>query len=253
MEKEKTALVDKSEDYQKGYYDGYHKGYSDKKSAINKAKKEAKAEYVEKLQNLSVHTIYPFNVVYDIIEDHNTEQLLCFSPELIMKTIAETLSVRESDILLSHYRDKQTYNEIASKYGITGSRIQQIEYRALRKLRHPKAFNSMRAVSYNKYKDLEVRYNALEYAYNNSPNPKDIQDVINETSIEGTPIIELELSVRSYNCLLRAGIKTVGDLINKTEWEILHIRNLGRRSLFEIKQKLAEMGLGFKHEDLKDE
>jgi DNA-directed RNA polymerase subunit alpha len=61
-----------------------------------------------------------------------------------------------------------------------------------------------------------------------------------EKSIE-----ELELSVRSYNCLEAAGIKTIRDLVQKTESEMLKFRNFGRKSLTEIKTILKEMGLGF--------
>ena len=59
-----------------------------------------------------------------------------------------------------------------------------------------------------------------------------------ELSIE-----ELDLSVRSYNCLKRAGINTVEDLANKTEEDMMKVRNLGRKSLEEVLNKLAELGL----------
>lgn len=58
-------------------------------------------------------------------------------------------------------------------------------------------------------------------------------------------IEELELSVRSYNCLEAAGIKTIRDLVQKSEQEMLKYRNFGRKSLSEIKNILSEMGLGF--------
>ena len=69
---------------------------------------------------------------------------------------------------------------------------------------------------------------------------EDTKDKVLEMSIE-----ELELSVRSFNCLKRAGINTVQELTLKTEDEMIKIRNLGRKSLDEVKNKLAEMGLGF--------
>lgn len=56
---------------------------------------------------------------------------------------------------------------------------------------------------------------------------------------------ELELSVRSYNCLKNADIKTIGDLVQKSEPEMLKTKNFGRKSLNEIKEILAEMGLSF--------
>jgi DNA-directed RNA polymerase subunit alpha len=54
---------------------------------------------------------------------------------------------------------------------------------------------------------------------------------------------ELELSVRSANCLQNANIKTIGDLVQKTEAEMLKTKNFGRKSLKEIKEILSEMGL----------
>ena len=61
-----------------------------------------------------------------------------------------------------------------------------------------------------------------------------------------TPIEEIEFSVRAYNCLKRAGVNTVQDLINKKEVEVTKIRNLGKKSLKEVIDKVKEMGLSFK-------
>ena len=62
-------------------------------------------------------------------------------------------------------------------------------------------------------------------------------------------IEELELSVRSFNCLKRAGISTVEDLTNKTENEMMKVRNLGKKSLEEVTAKLRSLGLDFAKED----
>ncbi|MFE5278254.1 DNA-directed RNA polymerase subunit alpha C-terminal domain-containing protein, partial [Bacillus cereus] len=62
-------------------------------------------------------------------------------------------------------------------------------------------------------------------------------------------IEELDLSVRSYNCLKRAGINTVQELENKTEEDMMKVRNLGRKSLEEVKHKLEELGLGLRKDD----
>ena len=61
-----------------------------------------------------------------------------------------------------------------------------------------------------------------------------------------TPIEEIEFSVRAYNCLKRAGINTVQDLISKKEVEVTKIRNLGKKSLKEVIDKVKEMGLKFR-------
>lgn len=62
-------------------------------------------------------------------------------------------------------------------------------------------------------------------------------------------IEELDLSVRSYNCLKRADIQTVKDLTERTEADMMKVRNLGQKSLEEIKLKLADLGVGFSQED----
>ena len=62
-------------------------------------------------------------------------------------------------------------------------------------------------------------------------------------------IEELDLSVRSYNCLKRAGINTVQELTNKSEAEMIKVRNLGRKSLEEVKHKLIELNLDLRRED----
>jgi DNA-directed RNA polymerase subunit alpha len=64
----------------------------------------------------------------------------------------------------------------------------------------------------------------------------------------GITVEELNLSVRSYNCLKREGINTVGDLVQKSEAELMDIRNFGQKSIDEVKAKLAELGLSLREE-----
>ena len=62
-------------------------------------------------------------------------------------------------------------------------------------------------------------------------------------------IEELDLSVRSFNCLKRANINTVADLINKTGEDMMKVRNMGKKSLDEVQKKLEMMGLSLASED----
>lgn len=73
---------------------------------------------------------------------------------------------------------------------------------------------------------------------------EDKKEKVLEMSIE-----ELDLSVRSYNCLKRAGINTVEDLTNRTEEEMMKVRNLGRKSLEEVLNKLTDLGFSLKPSD----
>ena len=74
--------------------------------------------------------------------------------------------------------------------------------------------------------------------------PTDKRDRLREMPIE-----ELELSVRSFNCLKRAGINTVAELVSRTDEEMMKVRNLGKKSLEEVKAKLAQFNLGLQKAD----
>ena len=83
-------------------------------------------------------------------------------------------------------------------------------------------------------------------------NIADITGIIAEKKVDiitktlETPIEEIEFSVRAYNCLKRAGIHTMQDLVDKREVEVTKIRNLGKKSLKEVLDKVKEMGLKFR-------
>ena len=74
--------------------------------------------------------------------------------------------------------------------------------------------------------------------------PVTVKEKVLEMTIE-----ELDLSVRSFNCLKRAGIDTVEDLVNKTQDDMIKVRNLGKKSLEEVIQKLESLGLGLKADE----
>jgi DNA-directed RNA polymerase subunit alpha len=69
------------------------------------------------------------------------------------------------------------------------------------------------------------------------------------SGILAQPIEEMELTVRSYNCLKREGVQTVGDLVQRTEEDLLEIRNFGQKSIDEVKAKLQEMALELRRKE----
>ncbi len=69
------------------------------------------------------------------------------------------------------------------------------------------------------------------------------------SGVMAQPIEDMDLTVRSYNCLKREGITSVGELVQKSEEDLLEIRNFGQKSIDEVKAKLEEMGLGLKNKD----
>lgn len=96
--------------------------------------------------------------------------------------------------------------------------------------------------------DLLVLFVDLSEDAKNTEIVKEKEESKKEKVLEMS-IEDLDLSVRSYNCLKRAGINTVEDLANKTEEEMMKVRNLGRKSLDEVKYKLHALGLALKEEE----
>lgn len=93
---------------------------------------------------------------------------------------------------------------------------------------------------------LNLFTNLTEVAMNTDV-MKESEKVSDDKVLDRT-IEEMDLSVRSYNCLKRAGINTVQDLTEKSEAEMMKVRNLGKKSLDEVKIKLADLGLGLKND-----
>lgn len=101
-----------------------------------------------------------------------------------------------------------------------------------------------------RFKDINEKIKALGLSFNIPEMGIMVEPrhVMGEKVLEMT-IEELDFSVRTYNCLVRAGILTVEDLISRTESEMIKVRNLGRKSLEEIFLKLQALGLSFKEEE----
>ena len=101
---------------------------------------------------------------------------------------------------------------------------------------HMNLFRSMDSVAFEEVEE------------SNEPSVKEVADDVSQTLDKNLtkPIEELELSVRSTNCLKRAGIHIVADLVNKTEEEMMKFRNLGRKSFEEIKHTMDQLGVSFK-------
>ena len=96
--------------------------------------------------------------------------------------------------------------------------------------------------------DLLTLFVDLSEEAKNTEIVKEKEESKKEKVLEMT-IEDLELSVRSYNCLKRASINTVEDLANRTEEEMMKVRNLGRKSLDEVKNKLHSLGLALREEE----
>jgi hypothetical protein len=162
-------------------------------------------------------------------------------------------------VLRHRFKNGLTLQKTAEAYGITRERIRQIEAKALRKLRHPSRMAMMRCVPLaelreqaEKYQQLEREYNLLAKAFEvvtaQRAEPGVVVPMAELAVTLDTPIAELDMSVRSYNCLTRAGKRTLRDIVEMTEEELRQVRNLGRKSVDEVKWHLEQRGLELKKE-----
>lgn len=200
--------------------------------------------------------IYPLNLAKSILGSEE-EARKVYIPGI--SAAVATLSEREQGVLSLRFEKRLTLEQCGKEYGITRERIRQIEAKALRKLRHPTRTNLMKAVpltemqeKHTEYCNLKDEYEWLKKAFESltaqKAEPGVIIPMAEHASRLEMPIEELDLSVRSYTCLRRKGKDTVRDIIEMTEDELRGVRNLGMKSLVEIKAKLKEYGLRLKGE-----
>jgi DNA-directed RNA polymerase subunit alpha len=91
---------------------------------------------------------------------------------------------------------------------------------------------------------LTIFINFDESEVDEVPESEEKQEIKGTEEILFNTIEEMDLSARSLNCLRKAAIEYAGDLIQKSEDDLLNLENFGKRSLFEIRERLVEMGLG---------
>lgn len=167
------------------------------------------------------------------------------------------LSEREQGVLACRFQRKLTLEQTGKEYGVTRERIRQVEARAIRKLRHPTRANMMKAVPLtelqahvSEHQRLLDDYTWLKKEFEAFTQKKAEPHAIIQTAEHASrlemPIERLDLSVRSYNCLRRIGMNTVGDVAKMTVNELSSVRNLGRKSMDEVMQKLWEIGVPLK-------
>lgn len=186
----------------------------------------------------------------------------------ILQEVLSSLTERESDILKLLYgiynleEGGKSRTEVSQLYGVTSGRIEQIEAKALRKLRHPsrniillgkKLNNSECEMSIehsNKFKytlieEIEklIKMSDVEFVYLDKIMERYNIEIRNETKVN-CDLIDMGLSVRAYNCLVRGGIKDLATLMNTSDTELEKIRNLGRKcyeEIIEAKRKIFEL------------
>jgi len=210
---------------------------------------------------ISDYEPFPFNAAKAAGLDDSTDPDFLNRPE-------DYLSPNEAKFLLSYYRDGLNLREISEIHKLSKARVGQIIKLALRKTylkvkkeqgdartkerleileRDRQDLNAYRAQLIEIFKskgiygeDMEIEFGPV------TSKRKSILGIESEVLSRRTD--RLGLSMRSANCLRRAGITTVGELISKTEPEIMRIRNLGKKSFIEIKERLRQLGLSLKED-----
>lgn len=140
-----------------------------------------------------------------------------------------TLTDREQKITQMRYREHLPMREIGLAIGVTTERIRGLDEKILRKLREPQRLGY---IKYGKcgYEELIAQ---REEEKRNADDSKQRQITLEE----------LDLTVRSFNCLKKRGCDTVGDVAELSEEEIIKTKNLGRKSMIEIATALRSLGI----------
>lgn len=175
---------------------------------------------------------YPDNLLYDIFGgEWEYPRPADFDGSL--EYVLHSLTERERRVLDFRYKEGLTYEEIGKHFCVTRERIRQIHAKSLRKLRRPDRLNYLKyGVSGVIARQTEsAREAALASLPKLDIKPEDIT------------LEELELSVRSYNCLKRAGMNTLREVSEMTFDELCHVRNVGKKSIDEIYAVLTKYGI----------
>lgn len=212
---------------------------------------------------------YPYNALQIVMSEEEIDNLSLDTIDNITELVerSENVKPRECDIFLSHFRDNLTLTEIGKDYNVSRERIRQICFIVCKKLKYlvkkHETYLANRNIILEEERQEEqlnkYRSELVELFRQKGEYTEDMIITFGEVQLTPTKarykneilnmgVEELDLSVRTFNCMRRANIQTVGELTEKTENEIYKIRNLGKKSLKELIKKLRELGLKFADE-----
>lgn len=210
-------------------------------------------DYIRKGRELHIpkgaETPYPYNLLDEVIRGR-WESVLNTDQEAGLEHALSTLTEREQQAIAEYFGNGGTLESTAKLFNLTRERVRQIIAKAVRKLRHPMRFKIIKygLDGWNRRKAIEQEDLMLDEQEAMLIHRRAIveqlieekQEIKREITIE-----DMDLSVRAYNCLLRARIRTLNDLMKYTKESgysgLCRIRNLGRKSLSEIFRKMEEL------------
>lgn len=187
---------------------------------------------------------YPGNLLEDIAKKENGEHLTDLPCDyyLSIEYAISLLTEREAGVLSLRYKQGLKLDDVGKVYGVSRERIRQILYKALRKLKHPSKWRFIKYGISMAMKEAEdkAREEGFQHGYRKGLHDAECDRKLG--SIGDVSLDDLDLSVRSYNCLRRAGVKTGSDIVGMGFENLIHVRNLGMKSYGEIIEKLDALG-----------
>lgn len=202
---------------------------------------------------------YPENLLSQVFVNGLSTDLPDDVALVLEYIIQKTLTEREGRVLDMRYKRYMTMAAIGEEYGLRAERIRQIEAKAVRKLRHPSRskYILMGMEGYINYsRDTAVEERLREYKKEIISLEKKIAELTDteyeeeKNELENAPLAELDLSVRTFNILYRAGYSTVKELLDADAEKIVSLPNLGLKNFSDLIDVLSEKGFGWKSAEL---
>ena len=211
------------------------------------------------MKNIKEKKEYPKNLLSEVFVNGLPTDLPDDVALVLEYIIQKTLTEREGRVLDMRYKRYMTMAAIGEEYGLRAERIRQIEAKAVRKLRHPSRsrYILMGMEGYINYlRDTAVEERLREYKKEIISLEKKIAELTDteyeeeKNELENAPLAELDLSVRTFNILYRAGYSTVKELLDADAEKIVSLPNLGLKNFSDLIDVLSEKGFGWKSAEL---
>lgn len=211
------------------------------------------------MKNIKVKKEYPENLLSQVFVNGLPTELPDDVALVLEYIIQKTLTEREGRVLDLRYKRYMTMAAIGEEYSLRAERIRQIEAKAVRKLRHPSRskYILMGMEGYINYlRDTAVDERLREYKKEIVTLEKKIAELTDteyeeeKNELENAPLAELDLSVRTFNILYRAGYSTVKELLDADAEKIVSLPNLGLKNFSDLIDVLSEKGFGWKSAEL---
>lgn len=195
-------------------------------------------------EEINIELPYPFNIIESLKiseQDFTNEDIDNFD-----SIISDICTEREMETIKLFYAQRYTLNQIGKVYGITKERVRQIIAKGIRKVNYHLLRKNRMTIEQKEYEHrCKIREQMLEVLRETGVYTDDMTLEFGQLIVKEKPpllIKDLDLTTRTFNCFRRCGIETVEELAEKTDEDLMKIRNLGRKSFAEIKAKLKELG-----------